>query len=302
MRCFHPIDAWQSEKGARPVFVDNGGIRLTLRCGQCIGCRLNRSRQWAIRCVHERQMHANSSFITLTYDQSHVRLDGSLEYRDFQLFLKRLRHQFWYVPIRFFMAGEYGEDFSRPHFHACIFGVMFSDRRFHKSLSSGFKLYRSPTLEKLWPFGFSSVGDVTAESAGYVARYVVKKVTGPGGASHYLSDHVDDLTGEVVVREPEFCRMSLKPGIGAPWFAKYGHEVFPRDYVVVGGQKVRPPKFYDKLLAASSDFPLATPLDVEYSRYLLASEMESDNGPERLAVQEAVAKARLSFKKRSITT
>lgn len=302
MRCFHPLTAYQLESGD-VVFSEREGVarNLTLRCGQCIGCKLERSRQWAVRCVHESQMHEFNSFITLTYDDKHLRLDRSLDYPDFQRFMKRLRFHFWYAPIRFFMAGEYGESFDRPHFHACIFGVMFSDRQYARDLPSGFRLYRSPTLEALWPFGFSSVADVTMESAAYVARYVCKKVTGPGGDAHYLSAHVDDCTGEVVCREPEFCRMSLKPGIGAPWFDKYKREVFPRDYVVVGGQKLRPPKYYDKLLALSpQDFPDATELDIQYSRYLMAQSMGADGSPERLEVLEAVAKARLSHKVRSL--
>lgn len=291
MACFHPLEAWQLEDN-RVVFVETGPVKraLSLPCGQCVGCRLERSRQWAVRCVHESQMHEHSSFVTLTYEQLS---SSSLVYRDFQLFMKRLRASSK-TPVRFFMAGEYGEDFARPHFHALLFGVFFQDRVPLRKMPSGAQLYRSARLEALWPHGFSSVGDVTFESAAYVARYVMKKITGDAAGSHYES--VED-TGEIVSRVPEFCRMSLKPGIGATWFEKYRDEVFPIDQVVVNGVKMKPPRYYDKFLAKVDAPELA---DVEFGRFVRAAACEPDNSPERLAVREVVTRARLSFKKRSV--
>lgn len=293
MACFHPISAWQLEDGT-VVFVERSSVArsLTLPCGQCVGCRLERSRQWAVRCVHESQMHDFSVFVTLTYDNDHLR-SSSLIYRDFQLFMKRLRKA--KGPVRFYMCGEYGEGGSRPHFHACLFGVFFEDREVLKVLPSGSTLYTSEELKRLWPFGFSSIGDVTFESAAYVARYVMKKVTGSGAADHYLS--VSAATGEVVERVPEFNRMSLKPGIGAKWFEKYAREVYPRDFVVLNGVKMKPPKYYDKVLEKTD---LGKAADVEFGRLQRMATAEYDNSPERLKVREVVTKSRLSFKKRSI--
>jgi len=247
MACFRPIDAWQLDSG-EVVFAERGKIRrsLTLPCGQCVGCRLERSRQWAIRCMHETAMHDASSFVTLTYDDNHLPTDNSLSYRDFQLFMKRLRAKVG--SVRFYMCGEYGEQFSRPHFHACIFGFGFPDRVAFSRSSSGCMVYRSPLLESLWSFGYSSLGDVTFESAAYVARYVMKKVTGRLAASHY--EYVSPITGEIISRTPEFCRMSLKPGIGANWFKKFTTDVTTTDSVVLrGGMQSKPPRYYDKLLA-----------------------------------------------------
>jgi len=109
VKCYHPVSAWQTEDGL-VVFHERGRIRrpLTLSCGRCIGCRLNRAQMWSIRCVHEAQMHENSIFVTLTYSDEF--LPGpSLVYLDFQLFMKRLRKQ-QERPVRFFMCGEYGEE------------------------------------------------------------------------------------------------------------------------------------------------------------------------------------------------
>lgn len=91
MTCFHPIQAYRDGDG--PVlFHDTGkGRPIKIPCGQCIGCRLERSRQWAMRCVHEASLHLDNCFITLTYNDQHIPSDAGLRLRDYQLFMKRLR-------------------------------------------------------------------------------------------------------------------------------------------------------------------------------------------------------------------
>lgn len=292
MRCFSPISAWQLEDG-RVVFAERGSVRrsLTLRCGQCIGCRLKRSKDWAIRCMHECQMHPYSSFVTLTYDPLFLPNNGSLTYVDFQRFMYRVRKRLG--KVRFFMCGEYG-DKGRPHFHAILFGVHFGDREYFRTLSSGHKIYRSASLESLWPHGYSSIGEVSFESAAYVARYITKKVTGELADDHYR--RVDPDSGEVYNLVPEFCHMSLKPGIGFSWFEKFGVDVFPQDEVVMDGKKHSVPKYYDRLLRLQDAFVSD---DIEYDRVMKAAEHVDDCSPDRLAVQEHVARARLSLSKRS---
>jgi len=239
MACYRAIEAWQCENN-RIVFNEvetrkYGGSRrvLYLPCGRCIGCRIVRTKEWATRCMNEAQLYDQNCFITLTYDKDP---GPSLRYKDFQKFMREVRKKksyfdvtTWsYVP-RFFMSGEYGESNGRPHFHALLFGRSFSDRS-----PVGVDLYRSAELEKLWPHGFSSVGDVTYESAAYVAGYVCKKVTGEAAKKHY--ERMDTRTGEIVEVAPEFSRMSLKPGIGYEWFRRYWREVYEaRDGIVVRG-------------------------------------------------------------------
>lgn len=293
MTCFHPVKGVRLPDGT-VRFAAHGGVHrpIEVACGQCVGCRLERSRGWAVRCMHEAQLFDHSVFVTLTYADEHLK-SLSLEYRDFQLFMKRLRKL--KSGVRFYMCGEYGEDFGRPHFHACLFNCFFEDRKFYRRLPSGSELYTSEMLSKLWPYGFSSVGDVTFESAAYVARYCMKKVTGNDAARHY--EVVDGDSGEIVQRTPEFNHMSLKPGIGANWFAKYRNEVFGRDYVIVRGVKCKPPRYYDRLLEKDD---AALREEVAYRRGLRADGAFEDNSPSRLLVREAVTKARLSFKLRSV--
>lgn len=245
MPCYSPLQGWRSrfvnrETGLRPItfkfseaFND---LPVTVPCGQCIGCRLERSRQWAVRCIHEAQMHESNSFITLTYDNEHLPSSGSLVPEHFTLFMKRLRKELSHdeILIRYFMCGEYGSLHVRPHYHAIIFGYSFPDAT-HWQTNKGITLRRSGLLERLWPYGFSTVGDCTFESAAYVARYILKKVTGDKAEEHYGN------------RVPEYVRMSRRPGIASDWFKKYHTDVFPADYLVVRGHKCRPPRYYDSI-------------------------------------------------------
>ena len=268
------------------VFHERGKIRRSLefRCGRCVGCRLSRAQMWSTRCVHEAQMHDESIFVTFTYTDEF--LPGpSLVYVDFQLFMKRLREAVG--PVRFFMCGEYGDENLRPHFHALLFGVNFPDRKKFDS-----KLFTSATLERLWGKGHCPFGDVTADSAQYVARYSVKKVSGDMAIEHYR--RFDTATGEIVQCVPEFGRMSLRPGIGYPWFQKYWRDIcLARDACVVNGKEVSTPRYYD--LKLDVEQPVVAS-DRDYERYLKSLTFdEDDNSPERLAVQEFVTKAGLDF-------
>ena len=131
MPCFHPLRAFKTSAG-EVVFTEHARYdivtQLSLPCGQCSGCRLERSRQWAMRCVHEAAAYDCNAFITLTYDEENLPADGSLNYDHFQLFMKRLRKAIEPNKVRFYMCGEYGEENGRPHFHACLFGYDFPDK------------------------------------------------------------------------------------------------------------------------------------------------------------------------------
>src|SRR5688572_7925162 len=138
-----------------------------------------------MRCMHEASLYPQNAFVTLTYDDAHIPPGGRLDYPEFQRFIKRLRKDFAPSRVRFYMCGEYGSLYHRPHYHACLFGIDFEDRLYAATLPSGAKSYTSDRLSRLWPLGFSSVGDVSFESAAYVARYCVQKVTGPGSKAYY---------------------------------------------------------------------------------------------------------------------
>ena len=267
MPCYHPLHGYEKEGGGWTPLNNRSstGRGMTIPCGQCIGCRLERSRQWAIRCIHEAQMFGNKNvFVTLTYNNQHLPLDGSLDYSHFQGFMKRLRKRF--VPpnpfdpkldpeayadfalkhgVRFYMCGEYGDESRRPHYHAILFNIKFDDRVRWRKTPTGYYQYRSKTLEDLWGLGNCEFGDVTFKSAAYVARYIMKKVNGDAATMHYCD--IDPETGEILAElKPEFSQMSRRPGIGRGWIEKFQSDVYPHGSLVVNGREVRPPRYYDQ--------------------------------------------------------
>lgn len=250
MACYHPIDCWRvpdssTKSGYRIVFgspaspPERGAEPCTIPCGKCIGCRLAHSRQWAVRCVHEASLHDRNCFLTLTFDDAHLPSSMSVNVRDVQLFLKRLRKALSYqnIKIRFFACGEYGDKNLRPHYHLIIFGYDFSDDRCLLRQTPYGPLYISDFLFSLWPYGFHTIGNVTFKSCAYVARYVTKKVYGKDAPAHYNG------------RNPEFITMSRKPGIAHDWIVKYYADVYNYDRVVLpDGMITRPPAYYDEYL------------------------------------------------------
>lgn len=286
MPCFHPITAWRSQTktaaGKRPlIFTPNGafGDKLEIPCGRCIGCRLERARQWSLRIMHEAQFYDETSFLTLTYSDANVPADGSLSVRDYQLFWKRLRKHLGAKRVRFFGCGEYGETTHRPHYHAVLFGHAFLEdrQRYGQSKANGEQLYTSSTLDDLWGLGQCWLGSVTIQSAGYVARYTLKKVHGDMAESHYQG------------RTPEF--MTCSKGIGARWFELFRGDLYPDDFAIFKGRKMPVPKYYDRKL------PEDELADYKEKRKLRAL-ASRDNKPDRLAVREEVTKSRISTLKR----
>lgn len=236
-------------------------------------------------------MHEDNCFITLTYNNEYLPADGSLCLEDFQKFMKRLRKRVD-VPIRFFHCGEYGERFARPHYHACIFGFDFKDK-YLWSVREGIRLYVSDLLSDLWPYGFSTIGDVTFESAAYVARYIMKKVTGEAAPEHYsvLSEYGEILSE----RKPEYVTMSRRPGIGRPWLEQFRSDVYPSDFVVIDTKKMKPPKYYDRVFEIDDPEGFDK---VKKERKALALDRQDDNSPERLAVREELQLIKLKQLKR----
>lgn len=243
---------------------------------------MEQARQWTVRILNEMQMHEKNCFITLTYDPKHLPQNNSLNKQDFQLFMKRLRKK--YGPsIRFFQCGEYGEEFRRPHHHACIFNHHFPDQ-YHWETRGGVHLFRSADLETLWGLGFCTIGALTPESAAYVARYVVKKQSGAQAPFHYHG------------RSPEHITMSRRPGIGKSWFEKYQGDVTTSDQVVISNTlTLRTPRYYDSL------YDKINPQHMErIKKQRLAKVNTADNTPARLQVKETLLNIKLKQQKRVI--
>lgn len=310
MPCYHPL------KGIRQIAVNastgkqsikvvpysyQGHYDLLLPCGQCVGCRLDKSREWADRILLELPYHESSYFVTLTYDDAHVPyseymldsdLDGlhvpfgkqdvvidergevlnrvqkaqTLSKRDFQLFFKRLRKSIDY-PIRYFLAGEYGPSTLRPHGHAVIFGLKLDDLKYYKRNHNGDVLYTSDFMTKIWQNGHVVIGSVTWESAAYVARYCVGKSYKP--ADYRAYDRFNMVKPFIV--------MSRKPGIGYQFYEDHKKEIFSDTKIAIPSSKGKLfyPSSYFKNLFAEEDPERAQELqDERLKRALLRVDAE----------------------------
>lgn len=291
MPCYFPVTLYMSrtvntDTGRRSLVSIQDGYRDMPRqvaCGRCEGCKLERSRQWAIRCMFEKQLHVLNSYLTLTYRDEELIYGGAshaiLYPRHLQLFWKRLRKRIG-TRIRYFACGEYGDESNRPHYHAIVFGFDFQDKKYHAT-KDGNVLYTSDLLDSLWSHGNCIIGDVTFESCAYVARYIMKKRLGWMG-QYYQAEGI----------EPEFVVMSRRPGIASEWFDQYQDDVFPHDYVSIrNGIKCRPPKYFS--LRYEKSHPL-TMEDVKEKRKQLALDNWQDNTPSRMGVKYRVKMSQIS--------
>ena len=278
---------------------------IDIPCGQCVGCRLQRSKDWATRCVLESANHTNSYFLTFTYDDLHVpvstyidKLTGeicnnfTLFKKDLQNFWKRLRKRDEYLEdnFKYYACGEYGSITARPHYHAIAFGLRIPDLTFWKQSRSGFPLYNSEWLTKIWKKGYVVIGDVTFESCAYVSRYIMKKQIGE--ASQFYEDNG---------LQPEFNCMSLKPAIGLEFFEDNFQDIYKNDEIILPEGKVtRPPRYFDKkyelideedmqnikdvrldLAGKLREFKLAS-TDKDYQEMLEAEEINAQNSIKKL--------------------
>ncbi len=318
MPCYHPLHGFYS-RALRKMFFGtiphdiiaqyhDSFEEMAVPCGKCIGCRLEYSRKWAIRCVHEALLYVDNCFITLTYDEANLPANNSLCKRDFQLFMKRLRKSFPFDDIRFFAAGEYGDNTARPHYHAILFNFTPPDYKPGRNLlqldplsndvdwstlwnssstldvlssSSSTPLPSSAAysarLASIWKKGLVFCGNVTFESCAYVARYCLKKINGKDAEEHYKG------------REKEFVLMSRRPGIGAAWLDKFGPETLANDAVICRGHFCKPPRYYDNLL---EEFDKEKMLENKEKRRKFAKIKEKELTQERLYAMEEIVESR----------
>lgn len=281
MACYHPNYMRRlppAFPGDKPTYqfieyfpgkdIPQGNI-IKIPCGQCIGCRIAKSREWACRIMLESKYYESNYFLTLTYDDDHVpfacddngEVTGyTLQKEDLQKFFKRLRSNTG-QKVRYYACGEYGDDTMRPHYHPIIFGLHLDDLvplSQHSGLGDTY--YTSETIRQLWPLGNHVVGALTWQSAAYVARYVTKKVTG-----------IKKQDYEAIGIQPEFAVMSRKPGIGRQW-AEDNHDKLQYNYLSVGDEngasQIPPPRYFKQL------FPEFQLSDQDFRRRNILSQEE----------------------------
>ncbi|AXH73616.1 MAG: replication initiator protein [Microviridae sp.] len=261
-----------------------------------MGCRVDYSRNWALRCSHELQFHSEACVVTLTYDDEHLPPGQTLVKKDFQEFIHALRnrcrsknrHGKWIQSrVTYFASGEYGENLGRPHYHAILYGVDFPDKIRVDTAADGSPLYSSEACKQIWGKGNITVGVVTYASAAYIARYIMKKITGEHAP--YWYEH----------RIPEFALMSTRPAIGKRWVDEFLSDIYPSDFIIYKGKKHKVPRYYDKQLKKRE---VEKHKAIKQTRFKtgLKKEIILNNRPARLAVREEVHRSRVTHLKRNL--
>lgn len=295
MTCYSPWIAYRDRSGGVSQKETADSESLSLPCGACVGCHMDRSLSWALRCRHEAAMWTHNCFLTLTYDDEHLPWHGSLCTKEPRRFIRYLRRFITGAevapdgsgrkPVRFFGCGEYGSRRSRAHYHILLFNVRFNDVHQY-----GAETYTSDLVSRLWTKGSHLIGSVTPASASYVAGYALKKVSAWQREQRY--GVVDYSSGEFVERQPEFAMMSLKPPIGYYWYAKFKSEL-RNGYCVVDGKEVAIPRLYRDKLAVDSP-RLHEEMQWNRDKKMFSFD-PADRSPARLAVREEIVRARKSF-------
>lgn len=270
--------------------------------------------------MHEAKTHKTNCWVTLTYDDEHLPdkydtgqvhpktkkkiYSGTLRKKHMQLFYRALRralkrelaleHQ---GEVRYYYSGEYGEKYQRPHYHACLFGIDFKDKKYVSTTRDGFKLYESKLLTELWPHGKHTISELTWETAAYTARYIMKKITGQKKEKHY--EKIDNETGEIKKLESEFNDMSRRPGIGNQWYEKYKKSVYmeKRSAIRIRGTLTAPPRYYDKLLERESPTKYT---QVKRRRFLDNLKRAGNHTPARLKAEEIITKQKIHHLKQKL--
>ena len=217
---------------------------IEVPCGECESCKADKAREWAFRCLAEARQWEHNCVINLTYNNENLptttmyELDKdnnvvtkevpTLLYKDVQDFKKRLQRHWAYKysekGIRFVVAGEYGDQYDRPHYHIVAFNLNIRDKVDHGTTKRGSKEYLSAEVQKLWGKGYITIGDCTRESIQYVANYTLKKIKGGHSAEYY------DGIGKC----PEFIVTSRNPGIGAKYLIEHVEEYKKYGKLVLG--------------------------------------------------------------------
>lgn len=215
--------------------------------------------------------------------------------------------------IRYYYCGEYGEKYKRPHYHLCLFGIDFKDKKLVKHSNDEHRLYESELLQKLWPHGQHILSELTWQTAAYTARYSLAKVNGQLqnqlqqykinnktiSKKHY--EQIDNDTGEIITLQQEFNDMSRKPGIGFDWLQKWQTDVYKKDtsHVRIRGNKTQPPRYYDKLYAKKN----RTHFDhIKKERSKATLKNYANNRQPRLQAEEIITKSKIKSLKHKLET
>lgn len=206
----------------------------TVPCGKCILCLKRRQNNWSFRLMQEMKISSSAFFVTLTYEQVPTSFNGNptLNKRDFQLFMKRLRKNSGYGKLKYYACGEYGDHSGRPHYHAIIYNATASTF--------------PQDLQNAWGLGHTHIGECDLPTVRYTCKYIMKGKWQP--------------IGELDDREPQFSLQSK--GLGksylTPQMIKFHKQNLIPCITGKNGQLQSLPRYYkDKIFTTEEKKILA---------------------------------------------
>lgn len=220
----------------RPYFRDDvrdfNGDKIPIPCGSCFSCRLDIQRMAIDRMFTAWHSHDCSAYVTFTYDDNHLVFQNGFEQPtlskdDVHKYLDNIKHQLRHIDFEYYVCGEYGDKFNRPHYHALFFGL---DYQLHE------KFFKSS-----WKKGSVMVMPVNSGSFRYVAKYLTVPVS-----RDYLDAHYYDFGLEVPFRK-------MSRGLGLKVYRQFLDDLNTYGYFEYFGRKIYLNRYYFNKLLLHSD-------------------------------------------------
>lgn len=209
-----------------PIYRVINGFKVPLPCGHCLKCRIDNRNMWTWRILAELQS-CDGVFVTLTIDDDNL-CGPSVHKKSLQDYHKRLRKNLNGRKIKYFSVSEYGEQFTRPHYHEILMNVSAG-----KPLTAD--LGDVPIIKKSWPFGFIKVEPACKSNIRYVLKYLDKM----------QDDRTFKLEHPTLV--PPFRLISQ--GIGSEWIKTKGKDLLNENEQFYFDGAFRPlPRYYKEKL------------------------------------------------------
>lgn len=217
MACSNPIKLYKEDLKPSKYFNHSDFTQLALRrsfghdeymlvpCRHCLNCRVDRINEFVDKAEYEYCKYGCGAFVTFTYDDTHLfknsfidshsgKTLNSINKKDGKDFLNRLNklvhkeadrlkklgieNKLCCPDYKYVISSEYGDKFSRSHFHCLFFGLDFA--------------YCERLFWRAWNFqGSIQVGAIKNGGIAYCVKYISEQSYGIDDFYKYTYHHLE---------------------------------------------------------------------------------------------------------------